>query len=69
MFGGYASQTRSTGPDSRFAANSAAAPNVLAHKIMSPLLTIGHDALNQEGTRSAWNISLIFRSRSCPCGR
>jgi hypothetical protein len=60
VFGGFPSQIRTTGPDSRLAANSAAAPNVLDHKIVSPLLTIGHDALNQEGTRSTWNISLIF---------
>jgi len=60
LFGDSPSQTRNTGPGSRLAANSAAAPNVLDHKIVSPLLTIGHDDLSQEGTRSIWNISLIF---------
>src|SRR6185369_3149954 len=60
LFGGSPSQTRNTGPGSRLAANSAAAPNVLDHTIWSPLLTIGHDDLSQEGTRSIWNISLIF---------
>jgi len=53
LFGDSTSQTRNTGPGSGEAANSAAAPNVLAHKIVFPLLTIGHDGLNQEGTRSA----------------